>query len=241
MSSISIEKEEIVVRSSLKENVALSEIVEVVCEDRNASRCSYSSSKGPAYSGGRLGDLQRYWAPAHDSAGQWFQHDLGTEYFVLGVRTKGGEEGQYVLSYQVSVGAVPSAMQPVDNGFQFSGNSDASSTQISTFERGVFAQHVRITIKQWHGHIAMRSAVVARYVLPRNAGNHSIKNGMAVIIRGKYPQHLRGENLLLNLSASRSCDMGGERAINLTLKSTLNMWIVRRSGGGSTCLQKVHL
>ncbi|CAK0808329.1 unnamed protein product, partial [Prorocentrum cordatum] len=119
----------------------------------------YSSSAGYAQS---MLDSVQAWSAASNTIGQWMQMDLGIEVWVAGVVTAGRYDccDQWVSSYEVATSLDGSYWSSVDDGLEFTGNSDMHTKVLNFFQSQVKARYVRILASGWNNHISMRAAVI---------------------------------------------------------------------------------
>ena len=116
---------------------------------------SYSSVSGTAQS--MIGSSAAWSAEPHASwqwMRQWLQLDLGSVELVSGtVVQRGIENYQYVSKYVVKHSTDGSSW--IDIAGEYSSVSNGTSTNL--YESAQYAQHVRLIVIEWEGHISMRA------------------------------------------------------------------------------------
>merc|ERR1711871_779005 len=145
----------------------------------HASSVYAGDAIGVNHGTGRLNSDQA-WSAAVDSAGQWWQMDLGAVLSVGGVVTQGRNgRDQYVTSYKVYTSETGTDHEPVDGGKIFAANSAANNFKVfNKFAKPVNARYVRIVVETWSNHISMRAAVLlCQKEIPKATfGDFSVRN-----------------------------------------------------------------
>ena len=101
------------------------------------------------------------WCSSSNSVGHWIQLDNGKIGSISGVITQGRKDyDQWVKSYKVKYKDESGSWWDID-GKTFPGNTDRDTKVTTTFSKPVRARYIRIYPQTWHGHISMRTDMIA--------------------------------------------------------------------------------
>ena len=95
------------------------------------------------------------WAAATNTVGEWIQADFGSDHRVLSVSTQARSDvTQYVRSYYISHRTDGTLWVQLPTLYQ--GNTDGVTTVTNQLPYGIVARYVRLIVRSWQGHIALR-------------------------------------------------------------------------------------
>ena len=141
--------------SSAEDTIFLADVPE---NKRSYSSVYNNEKPGTGHARSTLNSPQG-WSAQHNKVGQWIQFDLGTERLVAGtvIQPRNGNS-QYVTQYTVSTSLDNKnwAVVPGDYG------GHSSQIRENRFSQNalVRARYVRMTVKKWGNHIALRAGVL---------------------------------------------------------------------------------
>ncbi|XP_072046681.1 lactadherin-like [Amphiura filiformis] len=121
----------------------------------------YSSTLTPF--AGRLNDAD-YWAARVGESNPWLQVDFETTVIIMGIQIQGaGRIEQWVTDIQVEFGTEESALTPIEESgviLNFPANFNSEGTKHLKFPHRLVARYLRIIVKDYIRHPAMRLEVM---------------------------------------------------------------------------------
>ena len=151
---------------------------------------------------GTLASGDQGWCAAVKDGNQWYQFDLRSARYVVGVETCGrGRMNQYVTRFTVKVSNNGHSWS--DKG-QFDGNVDNDTPKQALFAEGTSARYVRIYITAFNEHPSMRSDVL-------------IGTGPAPPLPPPLPPSPQWRSWDINFSGLRLVDSQGQGPLQLSI------------------------
>jgi len=98
------------------------------------------------------------WRAGKDEAGEYLQVDLQREYELTAIATQGqAYSDSWVTSYLLQHSRDGVAWRAYPG--ELDGNSDSDTVTVHDLHERVLARYVRLVVRAWHGHVAMRAEV----------------------------------------------------------------------------------
>lgn len=125
---------------------------------RSASDIWNDAAIGEALGRGRL-DSEQSWS-GKNTVGEWYQIDNIRVAIISGIAIKGRKDySQWVKTFKVKVKGVSGTWVDVDDGKEFTGNTDRDTQVNVFFDTPVEARYIRIYPQTWNGHMSMRADI----------------------------------------------------------------------------------